>query len=211
MAKLKEDVAQISLDILQEAGNIGIGSAITSLSQLISKNVNMKLVKVNVEEVTHLFGIKSVDASDYVVGNAIEITGDIQGMLILVFKESSAKALIKHVLGYSIKDLQTLTEVEYSVLQEMGNILGGSYLNAMTSLASLNLNQSTPETVIDMVAPILAFPAMAFSENFNEMLYIATEFADYENDVSGTHFLILNKDSLATIVGAMERLLYGYN
>ncbi|ONI37763.1 hypothetical protein AN639_09105 [Candidatus Epulonipiscium fishelsonii] len=211
MAKLKDELSKTSLDILQEAGNIGIGNAITSLGQLISKDINMNVVEVSVEEVTHLFGIKSFDMSDYVVGNAIEVTGDIQGMLILVLKESSAKALIKQLLGYDILDLQHLNEIEYSVLQEIGNILGGSYLNAMTSLVTLKLNQSTPETVIDMVGPILAFPAMAFSENYTETLYIATEFSDYENAVNGTHFLILNKDSLLNLVSAMERLLYGYN
>ncbi len=194
------------LDSLKEAGNIGAGNAATALSVLLKKPVDMSIAQVTMRDMEDL-GDTLGGEENYIAAMLIEVYGAFSGMLVLAFELESAKKLVQMVLGDEDKDLSTFDEMDYSVLCETGNILAGSYLNALGTLTQLDLNCSVPQMAMDMAVAILSYPATEFSIDHNNMMLLETHFTDSENIVKGTYMLVLNDQSFDIITDALEKLI----
>jgi chemotaxis protein CheC len=199
-------IPQQKLDILTEAGNIGAGNAVTALSQLLNKRVDMSVAKVRIKSINELSNVLG-DEESYIAAMLIEVLGDIKGMLILALETESAKQMVATILGTAVISLEEFGEMEFSVLCETGNILAGSYLSALSNITGLELAPSTPEMAIDMAAAILSFPAIEFTKDGNNMLFVETRFSEDANTLNGMYILVLEDLGLEEIVGSLEKLL----
>lgn len=196
------------MDMLREAGNIGAGNAVSALSQLLAKPVNMSIAKINVkpiEELNQLLG----DEENYIAAMIIEVYGDFNAMLLLALETESAHQLVNLILQKQepAGAQADFDELDYSVLCETGNILAGSYLNALGTLASLNLMPSVPQMAIDMAGAILSFSALEFTQDDNATMFIETKFKDSEELLNGTYILVLNREALERIVSSLDSLI----
>lgn len=194
------------IDSLTEAGNIGAGNAVTALSQLLQKPVDMTVSKVNIKNICELGNVLG-DEEKYIAAMIIEVLGDINGMLILALEKQSAHALVDTMLGTQTEGQDKFDELEASVLCETGNILAGSYLNALGRLTGLSLIPSVPQMALDMAAAILSFPAIEFTTDDNAMRFIETHFTDNDKLLSGTYILVLDSDAFTRIVDSLEQLI----
>lgn len=73
------DLNSQQIDVLKEIGNIGAGNAITALSKMVSKRIDMKVPIVNViefKDVAELVGGPEVLVS----GIYFKVSGDIQAV-----------------------------------------------------------------------------------------------------------------------------------
>jgi chemotaxis protein CheC len=98
---------------------------------------------------------------------------------------------------------EDFNEIEISALKEVGNILAGSYLSALSMLTNTNIMPSVPDLCIDMAGAILSVPAVGFGSVGNSVLYIETEFTDGNEKVSGEFFLIPDVDSYEILLKAL--------
>ncbi|MGL4798497.1 MAG: chemotaxis protein CheC [Cellulosilyticaceae bacterium] len=194
------------LDALTEAGNIGAGNAATALSMLLKKPVDMTIAKVNIKAISELGSVLGSE-ENYIAAMLIEVYGDIKAMLILAFELESAHQLVDMVLENTDTKRQEFDALDYSVLCETGNILAGSYLNALATLTQLELTHSVPQMALDMAIAILSYPAVAFSTEDNAMMFIETKFTDNEKILNGTYILVVDETAIQTIVNALERLV----
>lgn len=194
------------LDTLTEAGNIGAGNAATALSMLLGKPVDMSIAEVNIKNMNEL-GCVLGGEENYIAAMLIEVYGDINGMLMLAFELESAHHLVDIILENNHTTRDALDEMDYSVLCETGNILSGSYLNALATLTHLELTHSVPQMAVDMAVAILSYPATEFSTEDNAMMFIQTQFTDKEKLLNGTYILILDEVASRKIVNALESLL----
>lgn len=201
-----KNVPQEKLGILTEAGNIGAGNAVTSLSQLLGKRVDMSIAKVHIKSIQELPNVLG-DEENYIAAMIIEIFGDINAMLILALETESAQQLVSVILDKPIEPLETFKEFEFSVLGETGNILAGSYLSALSTLTNLELIPSVPQVAIDMAGAILSYPAIEFTKDGNDMLFIETNFVDNDKLLNGTYILVLDNEALDKIVRSLGNLL----
>lgn len=196
------------MDMLREAGNIGAGNAVSALSQLLAKPVNMSIAKVNVKAIEELGQVLG-DEENYIAAMIIEVYGDLKAMLLLALETESAHQLVNLILqkqGFEEGKLD-FDELDYSVLCETGNILAGSYLNALGTLANLELLPSVPQMAIDMAGAILSFAAIEFTEDDNAMMFIETKFKDSEELLNGTYILVLNQEAFNSITNSLGSLL----
>ena len=81
-------------------------------------------------------------------------------------------------------------ELEMSAIKELGNIMTGAYVAALSMLINLNILCSVPNVAIDMASAILSVPAIEFGMLGETVLYIASEFNEGDNKVLGDFFLI---------------------
>ena len=93
-------------------------------------------------------------------------------------------------------------EMELSALKELGNIMTGSYLNALSDLTRLKIFPSVPEIKIDMAGAILSAPAIEFATLGDKILMIQTNFTD-ELDIDGYFILVPDLDSYDKIMKAL--------
>lgn len=141
------------LDILKELGNIGAGNAATSLSQLLNQRVDMSVPDVKLlklRDVPYILGGPEIP----VIGVTVLVEGEGEGQILLLFTEESAERLIKNIVaGFSPGDISD--EVRDSVLLEVGNIVGSTFLNALSSFTNLKLIPTVPASAYDMVGALL--------------------------------------------------------
>jgi chemotaxis protein CheC len=141
--------SELQLDALRELANIASGTAATSLSQMLGQEVEL-----NVPRALALPLADAVDAAgapeEIVTGIALGLEGDVAGLVLLLVPTKDAKTLC-NLLG-----VEPGTEVGDSALGEIGNILGTSYLNALSMMTGLTLMPTPPHVVTDLLGAIVA-------------------------------------------------------
>ncbi len=201
--KNMDQLNAMHFDVLREIGNIGQGNAASSLSQMLSQTIDIsgptvKLLDFN-ESVEYLGGPENV-----VLGMLVGLKGDINGMMLYVLQKSFANSMLKAVFGKEINDLTELDEMDLSFIREIGNILAGSYVNAISSLTGLTIDISVPTISIDMAGAILAVPAVEFAQIGNSVLFIDDSFifggsSSDNSEVKSNMILVPELSSLETL------------
>lgn len=194
----------MQLDVLKEIGNIGAGNAATALSNLLQRNIDMKVPDVNV--------LSFDDIADYVGGPEevvisifLRIEGDVPGNMFFILTQEGAKKLLQSILGITNED--AFSEMEISALQEVGNILSGSYLSALADFTQLELQPSVPSLAIDMAIAIISYGLIESSKAGDYALVIDTMFSDISNsqkeEIKGQFFLLPDPDSFSRLFNAL--------
>ena len=192
-------------DVLREIGNIGQGNAASSLSQMLSQTIDISVPTVKLldfnESVEYLGGPENV-----VLGMLVGLKGDINGMMLYVLQKNFANSMLNAVFGKQINDLTELDEMDISFIQEIGNILAGSYVNAISSLTGLTIDISVPTISVDMAGAILAVPAVEFAQIGNSVLFIDDSFIfgsasskNENSEVKSNMILVPELSSLETL------------
>lgn len=189
MQKLEEGMDDFQYDVLTEIGNIGAGNATTALSQLINAKIDMRVPQVQMLTFSELAEIVG-GAENLVAGILLSLAGDIDGMMLFVLESSSARLLVQQLMGMEPASTDSFTEMETSALQEIGNIITGAYLSAISSMTGLTIDVSVPSLAFDMAGAILSVPAIEFGKMGDKALLIESRFIDLDVDISGYFILI---------------------
>lgn len=197
-----DDLDSVRYDVLREVGNIGAGNATTALSQLINSKIDMKVPKVELLDFQSLADVVG-SAENLVVGILLNLSGDVDGMMMFMMEFSSAHYLVNRLVGKDKENMEAFTEMDLSALKEIGNIIAGAYLSALSSLTSLKIMESVPYMAIDMAGAILSVPAIAFGELGDKALLIESEFNQIDNSVNGFFILIPTEESYDKILTSL--------
>ncbi|NLU33145.1 MAG: chemotaxis protein CheC [Clostridiaceae bacterium] len=190
------------LDVLREIGNIGAGNAATALAKLLDKRIEMKVPQVRImkfSEVSDVLG----GAETPVVGILLRIQGDISGSMMFILDEPSARLLVNILMGKPLEADLDFDEMSSSVLTEIGNILAGSYLSALSNMTNLRIMPDVPALAMDMAGAILSVPAIEFGKTSDTVLYIENVFTDGHDSVIGDLFLVPDDLSYGKLLKAL--------
>jgi chemotaxis protein CheC len=139
---------ELQQSALREIANIGSGHAATALSQLLGRPVEIAyseaLLTVLAEAIDRIGAPMSRSA---LVDTPIKGDG---GTVLLVFPDDSGEQLCQ-LLGTSLTD-----EMGRTALQEVGNILATSYLNAIVKMTGMELEPEPPTVEIDLLGQLLS-------------------------------------------------------
>ncbi|KPV60656.1 chemotaxis protein CheY [Paenibacillus sp. A3] len=194
--------ADFQMDVLKEVGNIGAGHAATALSQLLDKPVDMLVPKVRMvpfEEIADSVG----GAEEAVIAIFLRVEGETPGNLFFILKFESAKKLLRNLVGMDGVEGEEYSEMELSALNEIGNILAGSYLSSLADFTQLNMQPTVPSLAIDMAGAILSYGLLQFGQMGDQALLIDTKFLDGSDEVEGHFFLIPDPESFERIFVAL--------
>lgn len=196
------DLSNIELDVLREIGNIGSGNAATALAKMLNRKVDMDVPRAKIlefKEVSDTLG----GAELPVVGILLKVTGDLTGNIMFILQQQAAAMLVNMLMGRNSGSIEEFSEIELSALKEIGNILAGSYLSALSSLTNLKIMPSVPDMAIDMAGAILSVPAIEFGKVGDTVLYIETEFSEGSDKVVGDFFLVPDIDTYDVLLKAL--------
>lgn len=199
-----DELDDVHVDVLTELGNIGSGNAATALASLMNTEININVPHVRI------LGFN--DVADYVggpenvvLGVLIKLSGDVDGMILYVFNDDLIRNVLKVFFGKDYTSVSELDEMDMSALNEIGNIMASSYVNALSSMTSLTIDVSVPSMCVDMAGAILSVPSIEFAQVGNKVLFIDDSFSIGENSdkVKSNMILVPEMDSLNKI---FERL-----
>ncbi|NSW89862.1 MAG: chemotaxis protein CheC [Firmicutes bacterium] len=193
------------LDVLREVGNIGAGNAATALAKLIKKKVIMDVPNVKIMEFKEVSELME-SAEKLVIGVLIKILGDLPGYILFIMEYKTARLLVDTLIEIAQNPEVAsgeFSELEISAIKEVGNIVAGSYLSALSTLTGLKVQTSVPSIAIDMAGAILSVPAIEFGKVCDTVLYIETKFSEGTTNIKGDFILIPALESYEIIMKAL--------
>ena len=200
-----EKLEDSQFDVLKEIGNIGAGNATTALATMLNIKVDMSVPNVALlpfDNISSFIGSEE----QTVVGILLEIQGDIDGMMMFLFDMRSAHHLVNSLMMRDVHQdengMADFSEMEMSALNEIGNIVSGSYLSALSGLTGMKMVSSVPALSIDMLGALLSVPAIEFGKYGDKLLMIQSEFGE-DDFVTGYFLLIPELESYDKILTSL--------
>jgi chemotaxis protein CheC len=140
--------SDLQLDALRELANIGSGTASTALSSMLGRSVDISVPAARVLPMAEAVGVIG-DPEAEATGVVLGVVGDMGASVLLLFTPHDAE-LMCGLLG-----VQAGTELGESALQEIGNIVGTSYINALAEMTGMALEPTPPATATDMLGAMV--------------------------------------------------------
>jgi chemotaxis protein CheC len=203
--KLKED--QIALtdeqqDILKEIGNIGTGNAVTALSRLVKKKIDVTLTDVGIiplDELPGQFG----GPQEKVCGIFCHIDKPSQATILNIFEMQPLMNLIADLAGgkskinpAKVKTKNDLDDYAISTIIEMGNIMAGHYASALADLLGTKLMIDIPEFTMSNAGEIGEFLSQDLKAIAEFFIIIKTSIKVSDLKLKGMFFFIPDLETL---------------
>jgi chemotaxis protein CheC len=196
-----EDVNDMYFDVLKELGNIGAGNATSAIANMLGMKIDMNVPDIRLMEVSKLPMAIGAE-EDTIVGIFLEVENDIEGSMMFLLDIPSARYLVNKLMMTDAPPEKPFDEMELSALKEIGNIIAGSYLSALSTLTGLSIAPSVPYIAVDMAASILSVPAIEFGQFGDNALLIQTCIAS-EVAINGYFILMPEQGSYEKILTAL--------
>jgi len=173
--KKYEDMNLQELDVMKEISSIGTSHAATALSKLLQKEI-----RITIPEVSILGYEETVDRLGYieelVTATLVRMSDEINGLMLFVFKMDLANAVLGKLIGKQYESFEELDDLAYSALEEVGNIIICSYVNAFTQLVGVEIDLSVPSSTVNMLGGVLTVPMAEYGYVTDKLMYINAEF-----------------------------------
>jgi len=202
------EIKTIHLDILKEIGNIGAGNAATALSTLLNQKVDMSVPKVEVVSFNEMMDLVG-GPENVVVSIYFRIDGDAPGSMYFVMSLEQATSIIRRLINDSSFTIEQIENHPFAVsaIQEVGNILIGSYVSSLSDFTRLNLHHSVPALSIDMFGAIISYGLMEIGQVSDVAIVVDTVFfaesdKHYE-ELNGHFFLLPDPNSFTKIFSSL--------
>ncbi len=189
----------LRLDALKELGNIGAGHAVTGLSSLLHKRVDINVTNVDLIPLKIIYnffnGPESMVSVIYIEG----YSEGFRGMMFLIFPHPEAAKIIELATGQKLPPGRIRDEYSVSVLKEIGNIMCGCYLNALATFIHRKLLHSVPQVSNDMLGAVMDSVLVDLSMESDYALVLETAFTMGDDECKGFLFFVPTTESLDTI------------
>ena len=196
---------QEKLNVFREISNIGSGDASTSLAQMLNEIVDIGIPNSDLREFSDITNSYS-SPEELVVGTVLQISGDLEGFIMVIMDVDSTLTLLSRLLGRKIECDKENYEELYKELNSVGeicNILCGTYLTAMSDMTGLTIDQSIPYFSVDMVMAIMNLPASLYGGESDSILCIETEFFTLDREIEGKYYFIPKVESCNTLLSKL--------
>ena len=199
------DLGPRQLDALREVANIGAGHAATALSQMVNTRIMVDIPEIKIVKLTDV-GALIGEPEEVVSAVMMQLLGDVTGRTVQIFPWRTAVKLTSVLLQKNgVSRPEDFGELEQSALKEVGNILVGAYINALSEFMGLMLIMSPPAIAIDTAQAVLTTSYLNFGEHHEYVFAVNTRLGMDEHTDLGAHFLLLPDDaSLKVILRALR-------
>lgn len=173
--KSYDELNHLELDTLREIGSIGTGNAATALSQMLKRQVRITMPEVRImgynEAIEWIGGPEEITA-----GVLVRLSGQISGIMLSVQPIEFVNLVLESVMDKGITNYEQLSELEHSALNEVGNIMISTFINALSGLADVNIDLTVPAYTVDMQGAILAVPMAEYGGQSDYIMTIGGNF-----------------------------------
>lgn len=200
-------LTELERDKLAEVVNIGAEHAGTALSQMVKKRITISVPEVIVDKVEKVLPLLG-KTDETVTAVLLKIRGEAPGMIFLLFPPASAFSLSRLLRGQPKSEHTVLDELDISALKEVGNILSGASLTALSRFVDLNLLQSVPDTATDMLGALFDGLLAELGQLSDIVLVFRVSFS-VESEINGQLFFLFDANSSAKILARAGTRLRG--
>ncbi len=201
------NISEQQADELRELGNIGAAHAATTLSTILGTMIQIRVPEIILVGLANLRNyLDDVRAALTV----FKIQGQIQGegYLILHIPEDSIIRLTNIMIGITELDRE-IDDMDRSAINEIGNIMSSSFLDACATLLNIIMIPSPPSMVIDMPHAALEsiIATQEIKENVDEVVLFRTELTCATHEIKANIILLPSRSLLSEIFARMENVI----
>jgi chemotaxis protein CheC len=143
----------IDLEVLLELGNIGAGHAATSLSEILQQPISIDVPKID-SLPTHMVPKFYKKHDSPTTALYMQLSGESECDILLLLEVGEAKKIATMMtMARSPEEVDPL--IGASAIEEMTNILVGSFLGAVSDFTKIRLVPTPPERVVDSFDAII--------------------------------------------------------
>lgn len=143
------------------------------------------------------------DIEELVAATLVQMSNEVNGLMLFIFKLDLANVVLEKLIGTRYESFEQLDELAYSALEEIGNIIICSYVNAFTQLVGVEIDLSVPSSTLNMLGGILTVPIAEYGYETDKLMYINAEFIIDGKKLSDG---LLMLPDIASLNGILERL-----
>jgi chemotaxis protein CheC len=137
------------------------------------------------------------DPESLVAATFCEADSDSFGLVVvLVLPFAAAQKMIAKIMPDHSSEIE---EMERSLLMELGNIITGSYLNALSFMTGLTFHASPPRLGIDMAGAILGTVIAETKTVDDQLILLKTELTVEHDGIDGSVLILPDSGSLNTL------------
>ena len=189
----------LELDVMKEISSIGTSHAATALSKLLQKEIRITIPEVNIlgyEEAVDKIGY----IEELVTATLVRMSNEVNGLMLFIFKLDLANAVLEKLIGRRYDSFEELDELAYSALEEIGNIIICSYVNAFTQLVGVEIDLSVRSSTVNMLGGVLTVPMAEYGYVTDKLMYINAEFIMGGEKLSDGLLMLPDIESLNSIL-----------
>ena len=170
-----EEMNEMEKDIFKELGSIGGGNAATAMSNMLNAKVSMVVPTVEILEFNEALA-RLGDPESVVAAVMVEMTGEIQGIMLQIVPQEFSDAVLSRMLGKEAVPLLEMEEIDGSVLTEIGNIVIATYITALSSLCRVDIELAVPQFTVNMLGGIMSMPIAMMGQHSDRIMMVTGEF-----------------------------------
>ena len=189
---------------VREIANIGLGHATTSLAELTGRTIDMSVPdaeSVALEDLPALLG-----GEELCIGVYMPIAGDVAGHVAFVLPWPSAARLWTMLLGAAPEGPEGMDALHASVLTEIGNVVAGGFLTAISDLTGLLLEATPPQLCMDMGIAVVGAIVCEVSSEDSAALAVRTTISESGEAMEGTFLFVPTASGLRRVFGSLGLL-----
>lgn len=203
-----QKITSLHLDVLKGNWKYWCCACRDSTFQFTWEKIDMRVPKVEMVSFNEMMELAG-GSENVVVGIYLRIEGDAEGSMFFILPIEQANRFIRRLIFDDTFDFkkQPVSELGLSAMQEMGNILSGSYLSALSDFTNLKIYPTVPGLSVDMFGAIISIGLIELSHVSDNVIVINTsifeEGVEDHETVRGHFFLLPDPDSFDAIFKAL--------
>ena len=193
-----EDLNLQEVDTMREISSIGTSHAATALSKFLQKEIRITLPQVSIlgyEDAVHI--------EEVVAATLVKMDGDVDGLMLFLFNMDFANTVLGKLLEKNYTSFEEMDALAYSALEEVGNIIICSYINAFSQLVDMNIHLSVPSSTVNMLGGILTVPIAEYGYETDKLMYFNADFVMEGKRLSDWLLMLPDIRSLNDILGKL--------
>ena len=196
----------ISLDVLAESLNLGLGHVIDELAEISDSRIELHVPEVNLMPKTEALARASAikHTGDKAIFVKQTFSGDLEGEAVLFFSEEESLKLLNGILSEDEDNLIEFADSEEEMLLDITNVAVTGVIYALSSLLGMSLQAELPQCELGSFQD-LKYESDLFDEADDLILFLSIGFTVVKKDSKATLMFFQKKDALTKLYSFVEK------
>ena len=195
----------ISLDVLAESLNLGLGHVINELAEISSSKIQLHVPEVNMLTKSELLDKANIEETPGVsIFVRQQFAGDINGEALLYFNENESLKLLNALLADNEANLIQFAATEQEMLMDLTNVAVSGVIYALSQVLDLTLTTELPECEYGRFTSLETQSTM-FKDADEMILFLTISFTVVEKDSKAQLMFFQPKDNLEKLYDIISK------
>ena len=199
------ELDELQSDMLAELFNLGMGSAASALSEMVSEEVLLSVPEIKFMEKSELAKMLAAESGDNISGVSQNFHGMLLGKALLTFPTQKSLELVRLLLQDTVP-IENLTEFEEEALLEVGNIIINAGLSSLADIFEDEITSDLP--VFNSGSSSDVINSTDNNINYQEaVLYLQVDFSIELQNIKGYVVYLLNVESMENLAISINKYI----